>query len=176
MIYRTYCCQDCDTVWEVHHDSGDEPIPDCPMCAKILQWTPRSFNIGGSNEGKAAKMAQNILETDFGLTNYKDNNKPGDVGVVMPSYTTAENENLTQQVKEFVEQKNANPESVNAFWGQNAGNASTLGSVTAQSMIQNAKVGPQGVDPMAMLHKGVKSGAIPSPRQMTRIVAKADMK
>jgi hypothetical protein len=170
MIYRTYACDDCDTVWEYHHDSGDEPAPDCPTCSKVLQWQPKSFAIGGSNEGKAVKMAQTIMEEDFGLTNFKDNNKEGDVGVVMPSYTTSENEQLQREVKQFVEQKA--PEQVNAFWGSNAGQPTTLGSVTGQSLIQNAKVGPAAVDPMALLHKGVKSGALPTLNQMTKIVAK----
>ena len=47
--------------------------------------------------------------------------------------------------------------------------------MTGQSLIQMAKVGAAGVDPMALLHKGVKDGKIPTTRQMTNVLAAADM-
>src|SRR5262249_25607935 len=103
------------------------------------------------------------------------NNKEGDVGAIMPTYTTDENEKLTRQVKEYAEQT-VSSEASKQFWGQNQGTPTVMGSVTGQTMINMAKVGPKGVDPMGMLHRGVKEGKIPTPKQMQSIVAKADMK
>ena len=52
MITRTYRCLDCGVMFEVDHDSGDEPEPPCPRCDVVLQWMPKSFNIGTA-KGKA---------------------------------------------------------------------------------------------------------------------------
>ena len=79
MIRRTYQCGDCEKifVFECNADDGDPPCPN-PDCDKVLDWRPQSFAIGGSNEGKAVAIAQDIMEMDYGLSDFKDNNKPGE--------------------------------------------------------------------------------------------------
>jgi len=174
MIYKTYACSDCETVFEVHHDSSDEPIPDCPTCSKVLEWRPKSFNITGA-KAKAIDLTQDILEKDFGLSDFKDNNREGDVGIVRRKETAQETELVEREVRAMVEQTTAsNPDMASQFWGQNAGPSTNMQSMTGQSLIQMAKVGPGGADPMAMLHSGVKAGTIPTPKQMMKIVARAD--
>jgi hypothetical protein len=174
MIYRTYGCDDCGCTFEVAHESSDEKYPDCPTCSKVLEWRPQSFNITGV-KAKAIDYAQDVLEKDYGLSDFKDNNREGDVGIVRRKETRQETDLVEREVRNMVEQVSNNPEKVAQFWGQNAGQPTTMGSMTGQSMIGMAKVGPQGPDPMAMLHTGVKTGKIPSTRQMTKIIAKADL-
>jgi hypothetical protein len=165
MIYRTYQCNDCETIYECSHDSGDDPAPDCPTCSKVLQWTPKSFAITGV-KSKAIDLAQDVLEKDFGLSNFKDNNREGDVGIVRYKETKQETELVEREVREMVAQS-TNPAVKEAFWGGNAGATPQMNSMTGQSLIQMAKVGPAAVDPMALLHKGAKEGKIPTLNQMT---------
>ena len=174
MIYRSYECLDCATVYECAHASGDEPIPDCPTCSKVLQWTPKSFAITGV-KSKAIDLAQDVLEKDYGLSNFKDNNREGDVGIVRHIETRQETELVEREMRAMVEQT-TNPEVKQAFWGANAGTPTSMGSMTGQSLIAMAKQGPAATDPMALLHKGVKSGAVPRPEQMMKVIALADMK
>ena len=171
MVYRTFACDDCNSVWEVEQ-AMDDPHPDCPTCSKVLEWRPQSFNIGGSTVSKGVDYAQKIMEEDYGLTNFKDNVKPGEVGAVMPTTTTVEQEKITREVVQYVEQTKTNKVQ-NDFWGASHGSPSHIGSVTGQTMLGMAKTGPQGPDPMKLLHDGVKSGRIPRPK--TNIVAAADM-
>ena len=151
MIYRTYRCGDCETIWEYHHDSGDEPPPDCPTCSKVLQWQPRSFNTTGV-KSKAMDYAQKVMEEDYGLSNFKDNNREGDVGIIRNVETRAETEKVEREVREMVAQTD-NP-AVKAFWGDAQGAPAALGTVPAQNMIAAAKIGPQGVDPDAPAAQG----------------------
>ena len=175
MVWRTFECMDCDTMFEVEQGMDDD-VPDCPNCSKVLEWRPQKFNIGGSIEGKAVNHAQKIMEEDYGLSNFKDNVRPGETGVIMPSTNTAEQEQVTRETKQYVEQVAANPDKMQQFWGQNQGAPTQMGGVTGQGMIAAAKIGPQGHDPMKLLHDGVRQGKIPTTRQMTRIEAAADMK
>ncbi len=175
MIRRTYQCPDCDTVFAVECGS-DDPDPTCPNpdCDKTLEWRPQSFAIGGSMEGKAVKYTQDIMEKDFGLSDFKDNAKPGELGIVRRQETKVETEIVNQTISEIKQQTAGSDQARNQFWGANAGNPTSLGSVTGQSMIAMAKQGPQGADPLKMLHAGVKAGKIPTPQQMMRIEGKHD--
>ena len=172
MIRRTYECEDCKTVYEVDCSPDDPDFP-CPECSIVMQWRPQRLNIGGSNESKAVNYAQKVMEEDYGLTNYKDNAVAGESGAIMPSQTTVEREKMEREAREMVAQTTS--DNVKSFWGGNQGATPQVNSVTGQSLIANAKVGPAGVDPMAMLHQGVKSGKVPTPQQMTRVIASADM-
>lgn len=175
MIRRTYQCAECEKVFtfECNADDGDPVCPN-PDCDKVLEWRPVSFAIGGSNEGKAVNYAQKIMEQDYGLTNFKDNTREGDNSIIMRQETKAETELVEREVREQMRAIEADPAKSQQFWGGNAGNPAPLTSMTGQSMIAMAKVGPQAVDPMAMLHSGVKKGTIPSPQQMMRIEGRSD--
>lgn len=179
MIYRTYQCSECEALFEVAHDSGDEPYPDCPVCSKVLEWRPQRFAIGGSNTSKGVDLAQQVMERDFGLTNYKDNNKEGDVGYIAPRKTVAENDAIMQReseagrevVKRMSEITEVKPElkpQVDSFFG---GQTATIGQnrVPIQQLIQAGKTGPgAGVDPMKALHEMGKQGKLPRPQIMAR--------
>jgi hypothetical protein len=83
MIIRTYRCDDCGEVFDVTCESNDGD-PDCPQCSKVLVWQPERFAIGGSNIGKAADVTQRIIENDFGLSNFNDSMREGDVAYKEP--------------------------------------------------------------------------------------------
>lgn len=163
MKILTYECEDCKAIFEVTHESADDPVPDCPNCSRVLEWRPKGFSIGGSPEGKAADITYKMLEEDYGMTNFKDNNREGDIGVVMPRDTTAEKEKIEREIMEMSQQvtQPANPAASNAFWG--GPSQGGLKSVTGQTLLASAKAGPAaGVDAMAALHDLGKQGKLPN--------------
>ena len=176
MIRRTYQCPYCEQIFTFACESND-PDPPCPnpKCDQILEWRPQKLTIGGSIEGKAVAHTQKILENDYGLSNFRDNTREGDTSIIPHHETRAETEKVEREVREQMRAIQADPAKSAQFWGQNAGQPTTMQSMTGQSLIQMAKVGPQGHDPMTMLHDGVKRGRIPSLQQMARIEARADM-
>jgi hypothetical protein len=181
MIYRTYECLDCQAVYEVAHDSGDEGFPPCPNCEKVLEWRPTRFAIGGSNESKAAKIAQDVMEQDFGLTNYKDNSREGDVGYIDPTRkTAAEKDAIMQRESEagrevLSRMKDVTPtiqkQADSFFGGQMVGIGQN--KVSAQQLIAAGKSGPGAeVNPMAALHKLGQAGKLPN---NARIIARSNL-
>lgn len=181
MIYRTYVCGDCDTIFEVHHDSGDEPIPDCPTCSKVLKWTPKSFNTTGV-KSKAVDYAQKVMEEDYGLSNFRDNNREGDVGYIDPTRKTAaeadaigqrESEAGREVVHRLAQISPDHKTQVDNFFG---GQSASIGQnkVPVQQLIQAGKTGAGSeVNPMSLLHKAGKEGKLPD---KTRIIYKSDLK
>jgi len=82
MIIRTYRCNDCGDTFDVTCESADGD-PDCPFCAKVLQWQPERFSIG-TNRSRALDLTQNIIENDYQLSDLKDNLREGDVAAKGP--------------------------------------------------------------------------------------------
>lgn len=175
MIRRTYQCVNCEQVFavECNADDGDPFCPN-PDCDKVLEWRPQGFAIGGSMEGKAVAYTQRVLEDDYGLSNFRDNAREGDTSIIQRQETRVEAEKVERELREQTAAIQNDPQKTAQFWGANSGNPTSLNSMTGQSMIAMAKVGPQSVDPIAMLHSGVKSGKIPTLRQMTKIEARGD--
>ena len=173
MIRRTYQCPNCDKIFTVQCESN-APDPACPNpdCDKVLEWRPQSFAIGGSVEGKAVALTQNILENDYGLSNFKDNTRAGDNSIIQRQETRAEADKVEREFHEQMAQVDQSKS--NAFWGSSSGQATGLHTMTGQSLIAMAKHGPAAADPIALLNQGVKSGKIPTLRQMTRIEGRAD--
>lgn len=178
-IIRTYVCSDCEAVFEQWCESSDELTPPCPNCEKEMQWQPAGFSIGGSNESKAAQIAQDVMEKDFGLTNYKDNNRPGDVGYIDPTRkTVAEKDAIMQRESEAgrevvkrmqdVVTPTIQKQADNFFGGQQVAIGSNR--VSAQQLISAGKSGPAAdVNPMAALHQLGKAGKLPN---NARIIAR----
>jgi len=176
MIRRTYACSDCEREF-VFECSPDDPDPPCPNpdCDKVLDWRPVSFAIGGSNEGKAAALTYKALEQDYGLSNFRDNARAGDSGIVQRQETKVESEKVEREFHEQVAQMS--PEKTAQFWGQNAGSATGMASMTGQSLIQMAKVGPQAtIDPIRDLHDRARRGGVSRhPSSMVKEGFKSDM-
>src|SRR5258707_8167239 len=85
-VIRTYECTDCFTVFECMLDSGSDPDPECPQCSRVLEWRPGMFSVK-TNKSRAIDVTQEIMETDYGLTNFKEAPREGDVSAIMPSET-----------------------------------------------------------------------------------------
>ena len=120
MIRRTYQCRDCERefTFECNADDPDPPCPN-PDCDKVMEWTPKSFAIGGSVEGKAADFTYKALEQDYGLTNFKDNAKQGESGIIRNQEAKVQSEMVEREFREQIAQ--VSPEKMQQFWGQNVG-------------------------------------------------------
>ena len=175
MIIRTYRCDDCEHTFEVTCESNDGD-PDCPTCSKVLEWTPVSFAITGV-KAKAVDYTQKILEQDYGLSNFRDNNREGDVAAMGPApETTAEREKVVRAVKEYAESATMAPELKQQgapapanFWGGQPAMGIQTNPIAPSAMLAGTKVGPRGYDTMKILHDGIRTGQLTTP---TRILAR----
>jgi hypothetical protein len=171
-IIRTYECQVCAIVFEAWHQSGDEPEADCPVCEKIAQWRPQSVNIGTA-KGRAIDYTQTVLEQDYGITNFRDGQREGDVAH-LPEPETTEQRNIQAQMNDHVREalnkdpvaaamavndpttaaalKNPNlAPAMKGFWGNTGG----VGMNTA-AVLAGAKSGPAAHSGLDLLHRTVK--------------------
>jgi hypothetical protein len=101
MIIRTYRCNDCDEIFEVTCESSDGD-PDCPYCKQEMVWQPTRFAIG-TNKGKAVDVTQKIMEEDYGLTDFNDNMREGDIAAKTPARTREEREAIEQMERDAKE-------------------------------------------------------------------------
>lgn len=175
MIIRTYACNDCGVEFEVTCESSD-PDPPCPNCSRVLDWVPGMFAITG-NKSRAVDMTQQILEQDFGLTNFKDNQREGDVtAITPPEPSTAEREKVLRSLSEAAQATGAPP--LNAeqaamaapFWGgapsPTAAPIASRETLLAGAAQNTALADAEGVNPMTLLHKA-------KPRMKINVVARA---
>jgi predicted DNA-binding WGR domain protein len=175
MIRRTYQCENCEQYFTIECNAAD-PDPFCPNpdCDKVLDWRPQKLTIGGSIEAKAADQTYRTLETDYGLSNFKDNAQAGESGIIRRQETKQETELVEREFREQISQMS--PEKTAQFWGQNAGAATGMQSMTGKSLIEMAKVGPQGQNPMTQFQNAaVKAKVSRDPRSMISEGYRADM-
>src|SRR5215469_8769090 len=174
MIRRTYQCNDCEQYFTIEC-APEDPDPKCPnpACDQVLDWRPQKLTIGGSIEGKAVNETYKTLEQDYGLSNFKDNAQAGETGIIRRHETKAESELVEREFREQVAQMS--PEKTAQFWGGAAGAPTAMTSATGHSLIQMAKVGPQGPNPMTMFHNAaVKNKISRDPRSMISEGYRAD--
>jgi DNA-directed RNA polymerase subunit RPC12/RpoP len=174
MIIRTYECMECSALFEVTLDSGNDGDPPCPNCDKVLEWRPTSFNIS-SNKGKAVDIAQEIIEQDYGMTNFKDGSREGDVAAITPVETTVDREKREMAIMEAHQAvaaqapplPPAQADMVKGFFGAPGGG----GSLNLATIRAGASVGPAAnVNPMQQLHEAGRKGMLP---MNYRIIARA---
>jgi len=167
-VIRTFHCDNCEQEFEIVQNMNDE-APDCPTCVRVLQWQPKSFAITGT-KSRAMDVTQEILETDFGLTDFNDNMREGDVAAkIAPEPTTVQREagirSLSEAAQSLGTPMSAEQQNMaKNFWG---GSAITQ-AVPAAVMLGNAKLATaaataEGVNPMELLHKGGKQGRLKTP-------------
>ena len=80
-IVRTYVCEDCFHRMEVTLEGSQwnaEP-PQCPRCNEVNQMRQefRPVAIGGSNIGKATKIAETIAEQDYHVADMQVDGREG---------------------------------------------------------------------------------------------------
>lgn len=156
-IVRTYECIDCKEQFEVEcaPDDGD---PGCPHCAVVLQWRPQRFAIGGSPASRAADITQKVMEQDYGLTNFKDAKHEGETAFMAPSHTTAENDQLSQQMSEVVQHR---PQMLPAAKQFFQGGAAGLGGVDLSGIRAGPAAGYNGGRAINSIHNLGHAGKLP---------------
>src|SRR5215469_11092109 len=81
MVTRTYKCPSCDQRFRVFGMGSNDDAPPCPKCQWLeSEWVPERVAIAGSHS-KAMDTSQRIFEQEFGLTNFNDMQREGDVAV-----------------------------------------------------------------------------------------------
>jgi DNA-directed RNA polymerase subunit RPC12/RpoP len=72
-IIRTYVCSECTRTLEVTLtlEQADAPPPECPHCTGQTQQEFKPFAIGGSASSRAHKLAEDIMEKDYRVADYK---------------------------------------------------------------------------------------------------------
>jgi hypothetical protein len=148
MIIRTYRCEDCQEVFEVTCESSDGD-PDCPYCSREMQWQPTRFAIG-TTKGKAIDVTQKIMEEDYGLTDFNDNMREGDIAAKTPVRGREERETIEQaerDAKEFAASAaNMSPQAKEFFSG-NAARANVAAAAFADAKASRGQ--HTGMDLMA---------------------------
>lgn len=169
-VIRTFGCDDCGLEFEVTQGMNDA-APECPRCCVVLEWRPQSFNITG-NKSRAMNLTQQILETEYGLTNFRDNQREGDIAAINAGPPpVAVQDAQTRQLSEIAQASGAPPltaqqaEMAKAFWG---GGQTPLQQIPAAQMLADAKAATadanaNGVNPMDLLHKAGKAGKLKTP-------------
>jgi hypothetical protein len=103
-IRRRYRCDVCEHVFDVRHEREDEPPPPCPACVAVGQTEGAPTYIPpmpalGTTKGKAIDLAQKMAEEDFGLTDFNDNQRVGDIAVKAAApMQTAERDEAVRQM------------------------------------------------------------------------------
>lgn len=167
MIVRTYKCNDCDEVFEITCSMSDGD-PDCPNCKDVvLEWQPKSFSIGGSVTSKAVDLTQDILEKDYGHTNWNDSMREGDIAHKSEARPRAEQEvmaKLEHDAKEYAKQAES-PKSNPGFWGHGAGGppANMIAAAMQGARQQTALANSEGRNPMDLFSKAGKDGSLNIP-------------
>ena len=163
--YGTYKCDECDAQFTAFREV-DGPMPDCPNC--IPDETPFEAKAPAllTNRSKAIDYAQKMAEETFGMTNIRDNSRPGDIAAMAPPpIQTAEADAITRQMVEAgVGTQETAPELkqfVQGFFGaadqqSMAHQAQTIAQAAAPAAAAETRAA--GRDPLALLH-GAKGQA-----------------
>lgn len=179
-VRRIYRCTDCGHEFRwIHADETEDP-PGCPVCVAGAEKPPAfvpPMPALLTVKSKAIDYTQAMVEQDYGLTDFNDNMRAGDIAYKGPApMHTAEREALTREmvaagVPDHVPMEHR--EAAANFWQGNTGQAaSTLGSMTVAAQA-SAAAKAQGVDPVGMLESASKSGNMPL---KLNVVASSDAK
>ena len=96
-IVRTYRCDSCQNIFDVTCESND-PDPECPECDKVLEWQPGMFSVK-TNRSRSMDLTQKVLEQDYGLDNFNDNLREGDVAAKGPPPAQGEERAWREQIE-----------------------------------------------------------------------------
>ncbi len=166
-ILRTYRCEECGEVFEVTLESSD-PDPSCPYCRDVvLQWQPGMFSIK-TRKSRAMDATQDILERDYGLTDFHDNLREGDVAAKTPVRSHEEREAIEKveaDAKELAASAgNMLPAAQQFFQGQGGPMQVNI----AQQALADARANKSASNPMSMLHQAGQRGELPNNYRLLR--------
>jgi hypothetical protein len=162
---KRYFCEDCHTTFDVRQESGDLTIPECPKCvgaSGAATWVPPLVAIG-STKGQAIDLAQKIAEEDFGLTNFNDNQRAGDIAFKpeSPMHTAELETNIREMMQAGIpaELPKEHAEKVDNYWQGNMGGIAEQTIATqAVSSAASSAARAEGVDPLSILERGRAGG------------------
>lgn len=85
MPVYVFGCDGCGRTYEIEmtFEQAQAADVECAECARAAFYVPPRFAIGGSAQGRAAKIAQEVAEQDFGMTNF-NLGRPGEPAVPPP--------------------------------------------------------------------------------------------
>lgn len=181
LIRRRYRCDVCAFTFEMRHKSSDEPMPDCPKCVEAgaevagVAYIPPRPAIG-TTKGKSIDLAQRIAEEDYGLTDFNDNQRVGDIAFKPPApMHTAEREaeiRALMQAGVPADLPKEHQEKAANFWQGNAGGSAEQTIATqAVGKEASAKARDQGSEPLGILERGRATGNMPF---KLNVMSKAD--
>lgn len=180
LIRRRYQCDVCEHIFEDRVSSADAPLPDCPKCPKPVAAASPSAPLPGTGltwkapmpallttKAKAIDYTQKMAEEVYGLTDMNDNQRAGDIAYKPPApMHTAEIEKLTREMAEAGMALNAIPlehrEKAANYWQGGAGAAAET-TIATEAIYKPAAAAAraQGVEPIAILEEGRKTGSMP---------------
>ncbi len=164
-LYKTtFNCTSCGNRWSVIDKEKTTEIPACPQCQTLKQYEIREVVGGtpdaparvgpiiGSNKSKAVDAVYRMAEQDYGMTDMKDNLRPGDIAYKMP----------TEQVSPEMQQQ-LQKQGGSMFGG---GTPAAMGQQhNALTMAAGARMerAQQGIgDPMSNFQRRLKTANAPS--------------
>jgi hypothetical protein len=137
----------------------------------------------GTTKGKSIDLAQKIAEEDYGMTNMRDNQRPGDTAFLPDSpMQTAEAERRLREIMEYTAAQAtelpapsgpAAPDGTrnwitdpaaqrdNFFQGNMGGSAETTVGQGAAAKAASEAAKADGIDPVGILQSGRASGNMP---------------
>lgn len=120
-------------------------------------------------KSKAVDLTQQILEEDYGLSNFRETPHEGDVAGLSPPPRTREQDELIAQLEREARQEAENaqkiaPQHAAAVKGFFPGvTTKSFPPALSSSLLAGTKVGPYaGANPMDLLHKGGRAGKLPT--------------
>lgn len=187
---RKFRCTDCETVFE---DRSEDPnhIPDCPTCppaaaAQVPTYLPPKPGVL-TFRSKAIDYTQRMAEQDYGLTNFSDNQRAGDIAYKGPA--PMQGAEADREIRQWMEASQAIATQLPAgpsgaappapgeqptmlrdpaaqvanFWQGHAGSQVAEQSIAANGVAAQAsrEAKAQGVDPVGILERGRETGSMP---------------
>lgn len=182
-VVRTYECETCNIVFEAWHASGDEAAADCPVCVRMAAWRPQPPNIT-THKARAIDITQQVLEQDYGITDFNDRQREGDIAFKSEPETREKRDQAAQIAEQVRTQLNADPVAaamaandpataaalknptlggaMSGFWGGAGGGL----PINPSAALAAARTGPAGGDPMSLLHKAVERDPVKNMRPL----------
>lgn len=161
----TYRCSDCGSQFNKIVWPGDSE-PECPTCAHAppMARIPGMFAIA-TNVSRAIDFAQKMAETQYGLTDLKDNLRDGDIAAPKPQMQTPEALNkLTREMREqyeaSVSQAPADPVMAqNSFFQGGGATGGALPQADPQAIAAySAETKASGADAVSLVEKAKNKG------------------
>lgn len=155
----TFVCTDCGNKWKETSTFSRKKdgwnCPDCPQCGKKKENIGCSIDrspayIGSNAKSKAADIAYKMIESDYGMTNMKDNMREGDIAAILP----AENPQQQSVVEQTLQQRGG-------FYGGGNPSASIANRGSAMQMAAAAKasrIAEGAIDPVVYAQNSMKKG------------------